>query len=172
MMNILSPKLLIALLLTLAFCGAALGQFDDPAPNRPQVGRRGQLKRPNLLRILGLSTEQAQQIRRMNQERKPQVDAAVKRLRDANRALDEAIYSDTVDEGLFQTRLKEASLAQNEVMRLRFQSELAVRKVLTPDQLARFRELRRQFAPPPGGIEPPGMDDKNPVPRRVMRRIP
>jgi Spy/CpxP family protein refolding chaperone len=41
--------------------------------------------------------------------------------------------------------LKEFQAAQTHVARLRFESELAIRKVLTPEQLTRFRELRRAF---------------------------
>ena len=91
----------------------------------------------------------------------------MQRLHNANRALDEAIYADTVDEAAFQSRLKEVNQAQAEVARLRFTNELAVRKILTADQLARFRDLRRRFAPPPDHDGPePG--DK-PMPGQQMR---
>jgi Spy/CpxP family protein refolding chaperone len=57
-----------------------------------------------------------------------------------------AIYADTVSDADFQTSLTEFRAAQSEMARLRFESELAVRKILTPEQLVRFRELRRKFA--------------------------
>jgi Spy/CpxP family protein refolding chaperone len=82
----------------------------------------------------------------MNQERRPAMMRAQHRMREANRALDMAIYADTVSDADFQTRLNEFRSAQSELARLRFESELAVRKLLTPDQLVRFRELRRKFA--------------------------
>jgi Spy/CpxP family protein refolding chaperone len=122
--------------------------------------------------MLGLTPDQFRQIRKMNQARKPEMDRAAMRLRMANRALDESIYADTVDEAAFQGRLKELQAAQADVARLRFTSELGVRKILTPEQLARFRELRQQFAPPqPDQPGPTGVDDKNPVPR-TQRKIP
>lgn len=102
--------------------------------------------RPNLMRELGLSQEQIQQIRRMNAERKPEMNQAQRRLRMANRALDQAIYSDSVNDEEVQTRLKEFQAAQADMVRLRFTNELAVRKILTPEQLVRFRELRQNFA--------------------------
>ena len=114
-----------------------------------------QMKRPNLLMTLGLSPEQLQQIKKMNQQRKPLLDAAMVRVRNANRALDEAIYADNFDEATFQASLKELQLAQADMAKLRFQNELGIRKILTPDQLARFRQLRQQYAPPPEGQEPP-----------------
>jgi Spy/CpxP family protein refolding chaperone len=102
--------------------------------------------RPNLLRELGLTPEQLQQIQRINQERRPQMEAAGLRLREANRALDEAIYSDALNEADVEARLKDVQAAQANMAKVRFNSELAIRKVLTPDQLVRFRDLRRKFA--------------------------
>lgn len=162
MNRILSP-ILTAFVLCVAFAAAAVAQ-DSPPPdmNRP-IFEGPRPNRPNLLRILGLSPEQAQQLRRLNQERKPLMDAAARRLREANRALDEAIYADSVDETLFQARLKDLQLAQAEMAKLRFLGELNVRKILTPEQLARFRELRRRFAqPPPDQQSPPSNDSLTP----------
>jgi len=175
MKKILSPKLafLIFLMLAGSLCASAQG---DPPPDAdgPLPQRQLKPKRPNLVRLLGLSRAQARQIRQINQERKPQMEAATARLRAANQALDEAIYADSVDEDLFQSRLKEQQQAQAEVARLRFTSELAVRRVLTPDQIARFRDLRQRFAQPPPVAEkvPRGPDDKTPVPQRVLRKVP
>lgn len=98
-----------------------------------------------VLRQLGLSPEQMQRIRRLNVARKPTMDEAQRRLRVATNALDEAIYADEVAETDVQTRLKDFQLAQAEVARLRFMNELAVRRILTKEQLVRFRELRRRF---------------------------
>jgi Spy/CpxP family protein refolding chaperone len=165
----LSPKFLFLFMLAFGGVGSALAQNNlRPADDRPPFEQRGEIKRPNLLRILGLSPVQMQEVRRINQARKPQMDAAQIRLRDANRALDEAIYADNFDAAAFDARLKDVQAAHAEVARLRFTSEMNIRKILTPDQLARFRELRRQFAPPDERV-PPGMDDKNRIPRRAKR---
>ena len=119
---------------------------DDPPPDEIAGDGRPRMQRPNLLAELGLSREQIQQIRRMNQERRPFMQEAQRRMRDANRNLDMAIYGDAVSDAEFQARLKEFHSAQAELARLRFEGELSVRKVLTPEQLIRFRELRRRFA--------------------------
>lgn len=155
----LSPKVILLLLFMLAGFGAASAQNSPPPDGvKPPFDGPpgGKQTRPNLLRILGLSREQMQQIRAMNQARKPLMEAATGRLRAANRALDEAIYADNVDDSVFQARLKELQLAQMEVAKLRFTSELEVRKILTPDQLIRFRELRKRFenAIDPNGAPP------------------
>lgn len=147
-MKHLSPRyvLLSVSIFLLATVSIAVGQdgppLDGPPPQRPISGEG----RPNLLRELGLSPDQIQQIRKMNQSRKPLMEEAAKRLRDANRALDMAIYSDAVNEEEFVARLRDFQLAQAEMAKLRFQNELGVRKILTPEQLIRFRSLRDSFA--------------------------
>ena len=115
----------------------ALGQEPQPTPDQ---------QRPNLLQQLGLTPDQARQIRQINQQRKPQIDEAQSRVREANMALDKAIYADNVDESEVQARITDLQKAQAEVARIRFTNELAIRRILTPEQLGRFRELRQQFA--------------------------
>ena len=136
-------------LLAFAFGVAALSvaaQTPPAADVKPTPAANDQPdNKINLLTQLGLSREQIQQIRRLNAERRPLMVAAQMRLRAANRALDEAIYSDTLSEADVDARTKEAQEAQAEVVRIRSMSEFSIRKILTPEQLARFRELRAQF---------------------------
>ena len=134
------------LFILIAFAAAASGLYaqNGPPPGDGPQDDRGE-GRPNLLAELGLSPEQVQQIRRMNQERRPAMMQAQRRMRDANRALDMAIYRDVVNDEEFQTRLKEVQAAQSDLARLRFENELSVRRILTPDQLVKFRDVRRRF---------------------------
>lgn len=99
-----------------------------------------------LLRQLGLTREQIQQIRQLNMERKPFLQEAQQRFRAANRALDEAIYADQSSEDTVKSRLKDVQAAQAEVVKIRYSNEFAIRKILTPDQLVLFRGLRQKFA--------------------------
>lgn len=149
-MKNLSPMFNILFVSAALFCFAdSVSAQDQPPPDAPkaQFDRLPpEDRRPNLLRELGLSPDQIHQIRRLNQERKPLMEQAVRRLREANRNLDVAIYADSVNDDDVSARLKEFQIAQAEVAKLRFSSELNVRKILTPDQLVRFRELRRRFA--------------------------
>jgi Spy/CpxP family protein refolding chaperone len=140
-------KLLFIGLLMFGSVSVTLAQEETPsAPDETQKesGRRRQ--RPNLLQELGLSNEQMEQIRRLNAERKTLMIDAQKRHREAMRSLDQAIYADTINESEIESRLKEVQAAQAEVARLRSMTELEVRKILTPEQLVKFRELRRNFA--------------------------
>ena len=118
---------------------------DDPRPERPLAERDMDGGRPNLPRELGLSQEQLQAIKRMNQARRPLMEDANRKLREANRALDMAIYADDLSEADITARLREFQLAQAEVAKLRFQGELELRKILTLEQLTKFRTLREQF---------------------------
>jgi Spy/CpxP family protein refolding chaperone len=126
----------ILLLASFTFAGAQNLQ-DRPKDDK--------MRPMELFRRLGLSQEQMQQIRRINQEKQPAMREAQKRLGDANRALDIAIYADTVDENDIQARIKEVQAAHDEVIKIRSSIELAVRKVLTAEQLAEFRRLREEM---------------------------
>ncbi len=134
------------LILILAGIVGAYGQEtkpDEPQDTPVQPVQRDD--RMSTLREIGLTPVQIREIRRLNMERKPQMEAAQTRLREANRLLDEAIYADQVNEADVQARLKEAQSAQAEVFRIRSMSEFAIRRILTPDQLVHFRELRQRF---------------------------
>lgn len=133
------------LFLTLAFIPASAVLAQETSPTPPPAADKPVDFRTNALRQLGLSREQLQRIRVLNQERKPIMDAAQMRLRQANRALDEIIYADNASEPDFQARLKDFQIAQAEVAKIRFLNELGVRRILTQDQLIRFRRLRERF---------------------------
>ncbi len=112
---------------------------DRPNTERPNIQPR------RLLEQLGLSREQIQQIRRINQEKQPLMQAAQEKLREANRALDLAIYAETPNEEEVKNRLKDVQTAHAEVLRIRTVMEFEVRKVLTAEQLAKFLELREEL---------------------------
>ncbi len=137
--------IIFILVSALAFNKIVHAQDTATPATQPPAVKKPEDARGNALRQLGLSREQMQQIRRINMERKPLMEEAQKRFREANRLLDEAIYSDQVSEVDVQARLKEVQMAQAEVMKIRYMSEFAVRRILTPDQLIQFRELRRKF---------------------------
>lgn len=130
-------------LLTAFSFSAVSAQVAAPAdaPNESGAANR----RADLLDELGLTPEQRRRFRSVNSEQRPAIRAAQQRLREATRALDEAVYSDALDEPLVQTRIKETQAAQAEVIRIRTMTEFAVRRILTAEQLTRFREARRRF---------------------------
>jgi Spy/CpxP family protein refolding chaperone len=138
---------LFSLIIALFVFGLASAEIraQEEVPPDEQRQPLPRARRPNLLQELNLSREQIQQIRRINQARKPLMQEAQQRFREANRALDMAIYADSPSEADVQARMKDVQAAQAEVIKIRTQSEYAIRKVLTPEQLVKFRELRERF---------------------------
>lgn len=136
--------LVFALLLLTAVFSTVRAQ-DETAPNDAPTQNLNQKRRPNLLAELDLSPDQVQQIRRLNREKQISRRDATQRLREANKTLDAAIYADNADETEIQEKLKAAQSAQAEVLKIRATTEFAVRKILTPAQLIKFREIRERF---------------------------
>jgi len=135
--------------------------FSDEGPDMDRPERQRVLKR-----VLGLSDEQMTAIRNINMEIRPKMRLAAQKVRMARVELDKAIYADTLDEGVLRERLRDMVEAEAEVTRLRTMSEVAVRKVLTPEQLVRFRQLRQRFERQRG----PARDRMPMRPRQPMKR--
>lgn len=142
-MNKLSLLSLIFVSFLFAASSATIKAQDETLPDAPN--QRLDAPRPNLMEQLGLTPEQVNQVRQINQTNKPQMRQAQERLREANRNLDQAIYADAANDAEIQTRLREVQTAHAEVIKIKAQTELAVRRILTPEQLAKFRDVRRQF---------------------------
>jgi len=140
----LITALFLAALLIFSFSNVKAQEDVTVAPETFNQNHRN--RRPNLLAELALTQEQIRQIRLINKENKFSIRAAQQRLRAANQNLDLAIYTDNLDETAVQSLLREVQTAQVEVIKLRSLTELAVRKILTQEQLTKFRDLRRQFA--------------------------
>ncbi len=131
----------LLILLTIANVNA-----QEPTTPDKQNPNAAQTDRPfKIFEALGLTREQIQQIRRINQERKPIMQEAQLRWREASRNLDFAIYSDNTTDEEVQARMKEAQIAQTELIKARTQTEYQIRKILTPEQLVKFRQLREQL---------------------------
>ncbi|MEJ7623056.1 MAG: hypothetical protein WKF34_03610 [Pyrinomonadaceae bacterium] len=135
----LKVLLLLALSVTASFAqDASADDTQRQAIAPPDV-------RGNAIRQLGLSRDQMQQIRGLNQARRPAMEAAQVRLRAATQALNESIYADGTNEANVEARLLGMQKAHADVQRIRFTHEFAVRRVLTTAQLVKFRDLRRRF---------------------------
>ena len=96
--EITSLKLIYLLAMLLLSPIFVLAQ-DEPRPEDPksQFTNPNQ-ERPNLLRALGLTREQVQQIRRIKAETQPLRQAARQKIGEAMQSLDRAIYSDSMNE--------------------------------------------------------------------------
>ncbi len=137
--------IILAVLFTLFAFSVVEAQEQMPPNDDAPQNLKQPVRRPNLLAELNLSQNQVRQIRRINADNKLLRRDAQQKLRDAQRNLDQAVYADNADEAEIQTLINETHSAQMEVLRLRIMTEVAVRKVLTPEQLVKFREIRLQF---------------------------
>jgi Spy/CpxP family protein refolding chaperone len=136
-----------------AMCGFALALLILCAPHSLAQNAAQQPRQPSeeapaadaaaaLLSQLNLTAAQVAQMREIREQSVPRAQALTRRLNQARRALDESIYSDALDEALVEQRAREVAEAQTALISHRAQTELRVRRVLTPEQLQTFRDLR------------------------------
>lgn len=133
--------------LLLFICAATAPAQNPPEGSQPPAQEQPPRPRDEpgpaaLVRALNLSPEQRAEIARIRREVAPQTRAANVRVRRARFALEEAIYAPSADEALIEQRAAEVAAAEGARVRLRAQTELRIRRLLTPDQLNTFRELR------------------------------
>ncbi|HEX8459075.1 MAG TPA: Spy/CpxP family protein refolding chaperone [Pyrinomonadaceae bacterium] len=123
--------------------GQAPAEVTRQAQRELEARRRG-ANAAGLLRILNLTPQQRAQVAAIRRETEPQGRLLGARLRQARRALDEAIYAPNADESTVEERAREVAAAQAAVVRLRSLTELRIRRVLSPEQLDAFRRLQRE----------------------------
>lgn len=98
----------------------------------------------DLIRQLNLTPEQREQIRTIRGDKQVERALINQRLRETNRALEEALEADAPDEALIDQRVRELAAAQASVMRMRIMTEIRIRRVLTPEQRALLKTLQQQ----------------------------
>lgn len=116
---------------------------QQPDDNQPDDRTRGD--GAGLTRELNLSEEQVNRIRRIRAESDAERRTLAQRMRLAQRNLDRAIYFEDADETIVEQRARELAEAQVAVARMRALTELKIRRVLTPEQLNAYRQLRQRF---------------------------
>jgi Spy/CpxP family protein refolding chaperone len=125
-----------------AFSSAVTAQ--EPGMPPPSAADQNDKRGEPLFRQLNLSPEQIEQIRVINRETREQMRGVVQKQRDARRALDAAIYADNSSSAEVEQRAREFAEAQAAVSKLRARTEFRIRQILSAEQLARFRVLRRR----------------------------
>ena len=142
----LKLKIIFTLLILMLTFSAVNAQIDGEADDAPPSRQNDKpTNRNQILRELGLTDVQIRQFRVNNAESKKLLQAAQEKLRTAKRELDEAIYADTLDNAKIELKLRAFAAAQAEIARIRANTEVAQRNILTPEQLTRFRQLRENF---------------------------
>ncbi|MCA1579435.1 MAG: Spy/CpxP family protein refolding chaperone [Acidobacteria bacterium] len=93
---------------------------------------------------LRLTPDQRQAVRRIMAESRDERQSTNRRLREAHVALDRALDAETTDENLVEQRINELATAQAAQLRMRIHTEMKIRRILRPEQLATLRRLRLQ----------------------------
>lgn len=141
-------KLLTALLLLLVcatFAGAQQAATQQPATQQPATQTDPATASADPIEELRLTPDQRQAIRKIVAENKDERQIANRTLREANVALDQALDADLTDENLIEQRINDVNAAQATQLRLRIHTEMKIRRVLRPDQIATLRRLRLQL---------------------------
>ena len=111
---------------------------EEPAPTTAQRSFGG-----DPVRQLNLNPEQREQIRTIREQNREERAAINRRVRETNRALEEALDSDATDQTVIDQRLQEVAAAQAAAMRMRIMTEVKIRQVLNAEQRIMLREMRR-----------------------------
>jgi len=147
------PNLTIVLSAAFMLLGTFVTAFaqttQTPNQTDPVQAQNAQAQNPQAnqgadLRLLGLTPDQIQKIRAINLDLKDERQAANIKLREAQRALTEAVESPTPDENLIAQRSREVAEAQANTIRLRSLTEARILQVLTPEQRIKLRDLRQR----------------------------
>ena len=125
-------RILLSLIVVLAAASFAMGQ-QEPAPTMDPIEQ------------LRLTPEQRQAVRQIFADTRIERQPANRRLRETNLALDQAIDAEPADENLIEQRINDVATAHAAQLRMRIQTEIRIRRLLRPEQLATLRRLRLQL---------------------------
>lgn len=135
-------SVLLSMFIFCCYAAPAHAQESGTTTERAEVEQNAANQGGDLIRTLGLTPEQLGKIRLIREQNKEERRLAGERLRNAQRALDDAIYSDAASEAVIEERARELAAAQTAMVRLRALTELSIRRVLTPEQISTLRTLR------------------------------
>lgn len=130
-------KILTSFLIVLTAATIGLAQ-QSPAVAQDQ------LTAPDPIDQLRLTPDQRQAIRQIVAENKDERQLTNRQVREANIALDQALDAEPTDENLIEQRINELGAAQAAQLRMRIHTEMRIRRVLRPEQIATLRRLRLQ----------------------------
>ncbi|MGA9998145.1 MAG: periplasmic heavy metal sensor, partial [Pyrinomonadaceae bacterium] len=142
------PLSLLALsLLLFVFSQTPARAQNANAPEAVDEGQAANVQGDQIRKQIGdldLSPDQIEKIRTIYNENKDERQRVNQRLRRAQRSLDEAIDSDNPNEAEVNARAREFAEAQAAARQMRALTEIRIRRVLTPEQLNKLRNMRRE----------------------------
>ena len=149
-LRVIARLLGLVLLLSAAELRAS-AQTQNPQTNPAdavQTQNQQQINQPNqtpaLIDQLNLTPEQIQKWRAVNLGLRSEQQAATQRLRQARRALADAVESGSPNEEVIKQRAHEVSDAQAAIIQLQALREARMLQILTPEQRVKLREIRQR----------------------------
>ncbi|HEY9600407.1 MAG TPA: Spy/CpxP family protein refolding chaperone [Allocoleopsis sp.] len=128
---------LFAVLLLSLSNGAAVAQTPSQAAPRGVPNTSESVQRPNL------NSDQVRKIGEVQKQYRDQIAQRIQQLRQAQQELD-ALLSGAASEREVRQKYRQVSTLRQQVEDLRFESTLAVRAVLTPQQRRQFADYLQQ----------------------------
>ena len=125
-------KILLSLIIILTAVSFAPAQQEPEQPTDP-------------IEQLRLSPDQRQAIRRILADGRDERQMTNRRVREANVALDQALDTQPNDENLIEQKINDVAAAQAAQLRMRIHTEMKIRRILRPEQLATLQRLRLQL---------------------------
>jgi len=116
---------------------------QTPPPEQPPAPPQRRSFGGDPVRQLNLTPEQREQVRTIREQSRSERAAINQQVRETNKALEEALDSDILNQLLIEQRIQEVSVAQAAAMRMRIITEVRIRQVLTAEQRTMLREMRR-----------------------------
>jgi Spy/CpxP family protein refolding chaperone len=143
-----TTNVLILLLTTVFILACSLAsvqaQTATPQPQAQDTTQAQTTQAPNLQLELGLTPDQIQKWRAMNQELRPQEVAGTVKVRQAKLALAEAMEAQSPNEDVIKQRAKELADAQSVMTQLQALRQARMLQILTPDQRIKLKEIRER----------------------------
>jgi Spy/CpxP family protein refolding chaperone len=138
---------LLAVTGALVVAGAVVAMGAQGTGTKGQSGRverAGRADPATLKAELGLSAEQAAQLQKLRDDGRKQAIRQRADLSIARIELEEAMDAPTVDEKLVASRVKAVSDLEASALQARTNQRLAMRRLLTPEQLEKMKQMKRQ----------------------------
>lgn len=127
------------------FIAAALFAFAAPAMAQDPKGPPPSITDSPIFKELNLTDAQKKEIQASQQSFAPTFEAKANAVRDARTKLDQGMDADQ-SESQLRDLFKSFQQAHDEMAKAGFEQSLAIRKILTPAQRKKMREVRQQQA--------------------------
>lgn len=121
----------------------AMPSISAQTPEQPAAPAQQRSFGGDPVRRLNLTPEQRELIRAIREQSRDERATVNQRVREANKALEEALDAEAADQSLIEQRIQQVSAAQAAAMRMRIMTEVKIRQVLTAEQRTMLRALRR-----------------------------